>query len=266
MLKLRVLTAAILVPLCIAIIFFSPPKIFLYITGLITLWAAWEWSSLVTIKKTTHRFIYLFTVYLLMACVLFVHVYIIFSIAFVWWCAAAVLVMIYPRTSEFWGKGIWGRAAVGYLTLVPCWVALNYIHYLPNGNWLLLYLFILIWGADSVAFFTGKKWGKHHLVPAVSPKKSWEGLIGALCSTLVITMIAALLLKIPYQQWALFLGLSIITVLFSIVGDLSESMVKRRAGVKDSGTLLPGHGGLLDRIDSLTAAAPLFALGIIVLG
>jgi phosphatidate cytidylyltransferase len=149
---------------------------------------------------------------------------------------------------------------------VPCWVAINYIFIQHEGRLALLFLFILIWGADSAAYFVGKKWGKHKLAPQVSPGKSIEGMMGALVFTILLAIITQLLCRIPLERWHWGILLSLLTVIFSIVGDLFESMLKRNAGIKDSGNILPGHGGLLDRIDSLTAAAPVFAFGSWVIG
>jgi phosphatidate cytidylyltransferase len=152
------------------------------------------------------------------------------------------------------------KILMGFLVLIPCWAALNYLRSLHDGIYTLLFLFALIWGADSAAYFVGRKWGKHKLAPQVSPGKSWQGLCGALVCALFIAAIAGWLSETPIQLWWRGAVIAVVTVLFSVMGDLFESMIKRQAGVKDSGQLLPGHGGLLDRIDSLTAAAPIFVL------
>ena len=129
-----------------------------------------------------------------------------------------------------------------------------------------MYLFLLVWGADSGAYFVGRKFGKKKLAPNVSPNKSVEGLYGGiLTSMLIVVAVASLYLDMTWPELCLFLILSVITVFSSVLGDLFESMIKRRAGIKDSGRILPGHGGVLDRIDSLLAAAPIFATGIYVL-
>lgn len=129
--------------------------------------------------------------------------------------------------------------------------------------WWLMYLFLLVWGADSGAYFVGRKFGMRKLAPEVSPNKSIEGLLGGvLTATLIIVVVEVVFLDLTWWQHLIFLLISILAVLASVLGDLFESMIKRRAGIKDSGRVLPGHGGVLDRIDSLLAAAPIFAVGL----
>src|SRR5207302_1283767 len=127
-------------------------------------------------------------------------------------------------------------------------------------------LLILIWAADTGAYFAGRAFGKHKLLPNVSPGKTWEGFFGAMLMTVIVMGFVVYFLNIPPNNWVPLFLLGFVTVIFSILGDLFESMLKRQAGIKDSGKILPGHGGILDRIDSLTSAAPIFALGVIMLG
>jgi phosphatidate cytidylyltransferase len=160
-----------------------------------------------------------------------------------------------------------GRSASalsGLLVLVPTGVALVALHRSGEaGPGLVLLLLVLVWAADSGAYFAGKRWGRRKLAPTVSPGKTVEGV----CGGLTLAMVAAISGWYVLQPGTLALGpaiaISLATVVFSIVGDLYESMLKRQHSVKDSGTLLPGHGGMLDRIDSLTAASPVFALGVL---
>lgn len=266
MLRQRVITALILIPAIIAVIVFLPPQVFFILTTLIALYAAWEWSNLMELKRLSMRSAYLALLLLCFAAALFLPILSILITAFIWWVLAFVLILLYPRLSDWWGNGIIWRGMMGFLVLVPCWAAINLIRNDGQGIYTLLFLLLLICGADTTAYFVGKRWGRHPLAPLVSPGKSKEGVLGALLFTVIITSLASVICQIPFQIWAFGLGLSLLTVIFSIIGDLLESMMKRKANLKDSGQLLPGHGGLLDRIDSITAAAPIFALGALMLG
>lgn len=259
MLKQRIITAFFLIPLTLLVLFYLPLQAFAYLTAFIALAAAWEWSSLMQVKRRA-RFGYLLFIICGFVAALFIPVINILAIAAIWWLIATTLIVIYPHASAYYQHFFW-RGMMGLLIIVPCWVAINYIRSQPQGLYLLLFLFVLVWGADSTAYFVGKKWGKHKLAPMVSPGKTIQGIIGALCFTLIYITCFLWLLKMPLHLWSWCFILALCTVLFSIIGDLFESLIKRQAGVKDSGTLLPGHGGLLDRIDSLTAAAPIFAFG-----
>ena len=266
MLKQRFITASVLIALTLALLFWIPSFLFCIVTGIVGLWALWEWSALSGMRKLSHRILYLALSYFLMIGLLKYFSFNLLLISFFWWCIALILVLIYPRLRLLWAKGVLIRAVMGWLTVVFSWVIINFMHEIPQGPWMLLYIFVLIWGADSAAYFVGKQWGRHALLPKVSPGKTWEGTWGALGAGVIITFIQLLLLHLPYPNWPWALGLALITIIFSIVGDLFESMLKRQAGLKDSGSLLPGHGGLLDRLDSLTAAIPVFALGAFILG
>jgi phosphatidate cytidylyltransferase len=155
--------------------------------------------------------------------------------------------------------------------LVPAWCALvvlhgGILHTTTPGPYYVIVLLMLIAVADTSAYFGGRRWGKKKLAPQVSPGKTWEGVFAAFVGVGICTTFGASLLGYTEQGWLqglLFMMFSVVTAAFSIVGDLAESMFKRHAGVKDSGNLLPGHGGVLDRIDSVTAAAPVFVLGLI---
>lgn len=259
MLKQRIITAIILIPIVLLALFYLPANLFCILSALILLGGAWEWSNLMGLKRCSARLAYLVLMaFLFFDALTFVDVNIILISAFIWWLLASLFVVLYPRARQFWNRGIIMRGIMGIFVLLPCWVALNVIR-AEDGYWPLLFLFLLIWGADSAAYFTGKKWGKTKLAPQVSPGKSVQGLAGALIFTLLLSIAAAALMNLPSSRWPWVVGLGLVTVIFSVMGDLFESMLKREVGLKDSGALLPGHGGLLDRIDSLTAAAPVFA-------
>lgn len=265
MLKQRVLTALVLIPLTLLVLFYLPPDAFCFLIAIIVLGAAWEWTNLMEIKKTGWRWLYLLLMAVCLAIAARVPVLYTISAAAIWWVMALILVLLYPLASETWGKSVTLRGVMGILVLVPCWTAICFIRKNEAVD-TLLFLFILIWGADTAAYFVGKKWGKNKLAPSVSPGKSVQGFMGALVFTLVLVLGVVWFLDIPLNLWVWCFGLSLLTVIFSVIGDLFESMLKRKVGLKDSGRLLPGHGGLLDRIDSLTAAAPIFVFGSLMLG
>ena len=127
---------------------------------------------------------------------------------------------------------------------------------------------LLVVAADVGAYFTGKSLGRHHMAPAVSPAKTWEGFWGGIASVVIIASVIFYLLPARYDHlsYVAVLAIAVTTALGSVVGDLTVSMVKRESGLKDSGAMLPGHGGLLDRLDSLCGAAPVFALGLLLAG
>ncbi len=217
------------------------------------------------LRRASQRIAYLILMYIIGYCSLFIPVIYLLSLAFLWWVLAALLVISYPQGKKYW-QHPFVRGVMGILILVPCWGAINFIRNQHEGLYILFYLFLLIWGADTAAYFAGKQWGKTKMLPEVSPGKSWQGFIAALVYGVIFAVLFAWYAEMSLRvlPWAILL--SLITVCFSVTGDLTESMIKRLVGVKDSGRMLPGHGGLLDRIDSLTAAAPTFALGALLIG
>ncbi|OLF39407.1 MULTISPECIES: phosphatidate cytidylyltransferase [unclassified Psychrobacter] len=181
-----------------------------------------------------------------------------------WWIASLVIWLLalswvrnFPTYTNWYGKKL---SLMGVVILTASITAMFYLWQL--SAWWLMYVFLLVWCADSGAYFVGRKLGRRKMAPNVSPNKSMEGLAGGLVTGLVV-VIAISVFKLQLTGMALvaFVALSAVTILASVLGDLFESMLKRRAKVKDSGTILPGHGGILDRIDSLLSATPVFALG-----
>ncbi|MDM1324266.1 MULTISPECIES: phosphatidate cytidylyltransferase [Acinetobacter] len=190
------------------------------------------------------------------------------EVALLLWVASIITWLL----SIYWVKSYpeydgWYNASLNGIGVVLISAAVTAIFSVwQSSPWWLMYLFLLVWGADSGAYFVGRKFGRKKLAPNVSPNKSVEGLYGGVVTSMLIVIAVALLyLEMTWPELILFLILSVITVFSSVLGDLFESMIKRRAGIKDSGRILPGHGGVLDRIDSLLAAAPIFAAGIAVL-
>jgi len=260
------MTAIVLIAITLGVLFYLPPSVFCLLFGLVGLAASWEWTSLMGLKRRPTRLLYVVLMAFVFFNALFIPIPWILFLGCVWWIFSVGLIIAYPKGSQCWSKGIFWRGIMGILVLLPCWVALNFIRNQSDGIFGLIFLFILIWGADSTAYFVGRKWGKHKLAALVSPGKSIQGLMGALLFALIAALIVLAMTHTISSEWLWVILLSLVTVLFSVVGDLFESMLKRCVGIKDSGNLLPGHGGLLDRIDSLTAAAPLFAFGALLLG
>ncbi|HVE44803.1 MAG TPA: phosphatidate cytidylyltransferase [Gammaproteobacteria bacterium] len=259
MLKKRILTAIVLIPLFLLILFYLPPLSFCLFTALLTMLAGWEWSGLMGLGGR-YRFLYLCCLLLALVAVFFLHPFFLLWATLVWWLFAAFLVISYPAGVFLWRARVC-QGVMGVFVLAPCWAVINQIRIGSDGLLALLILFALIWGADSVAYFVGRKWGVHKLAPRVSPGKSIEGLIGALVFSVLLAGVVSYCLQASLKEWCAVMLLFVVTTLFSVLGDLFESMIKRHSQVKDASQLLPGHGGFLDRIDSLTAAAPIFALG-----
>lgn len=261
MLKQRILTALWLIPLALAGFFWLEGVAFALFVGAVVTLGAWEWAQLAGFNEQRSRVLYAASVaaaVLLLAWLPALAMPVLW-LALLWWCFALFLVLGYPASSVHWqAKPI--RLLIGFLLLVPAWQGLLLLKSWPHGNALILAVMLLVWTADSGAYFAGRALGKHKLAPLVSPGKSREGLYGGLLACLVLTVGALLWLDASARELCWALLACVIVVLFSVLGDLTESMFKRSAGVKDSSNLLPGHGGILDRIDSLTAAIPVFTL------
>lgn len=267
-LKLRIITAAILLPIVIWCVFFAPgPASFAALAATVVTIGAWEWTAMMGWQNKLARAAFAALVLLLLLCsrlpVIMPYHNIIYMLSVGFWLVALRLVLGYPDNTKVWAR-TWLLLPVGLVLLVPAWLGLTTLH--SESAWWLMYLFGLVWGADTGAYFAGRAFGKNKLAPQVSPGKTREGLFGGLALTMVLAIAVALYRDLNGVHLAAFLGLSLLTVLASVLGDLFESMAKRRVGIKDSGSIFPGHGGALDRIDSLTSAAPVFALGWLLAG
>ena len=284
MLKERVLSAIVMIILAVVALFWLSPLPFTIGLSAIIVLGMWEWAQFAGFKRPIARAIVAFVVTCLLIFPIIAGTSYIQATRFLtdettpllfvggfWWLIAFVLVVSYPKSADIWAKSVAAKFIFGFCTLIPFLIgtlALRFYQYNLDehqGTYLLLYVFLLVWGADSGAYFAGRAFGKHKLAPKVSPGKSWEGAIGGVITSAIIAVI--FLNLTPNNVFGrelnttAFIVLSIITVAVSILGDLSESMFKRQAGIKDSSQLIPGHGGILDRIDSLTAAVPVFAIG-----
>lgn len=263
---MRIITALVLIPLTLWVTVHDR-RLFAALCALVMLAGAWEWSRLAGLRRAGSRLLFLLlTAALLVLCQALLEqerLAPIFSpavagVALAWWAAVLCLLWRQQGGGEFAPPPA-GWLAVGVIVLVPAWTSLVALR--ENGPGLVLCLFVLIWTADTGAFYVGKKWGRRKLASRISPNKTWEGLGGGLVLGLAVGALAFTLLPAPSYRLGPFLSACLATLVLSAAGDLLESMLKRQCGVKDSGVLAPGHGGALDRIDSLTAAAPAFFAG-----
>jgi len=266
-LKARILTGALLTIIVLSAICLLPVFYFMLFFTAIILFAAWEWGIFIECEpKSWRRILYVCSHAVVLYLVWHLPIRLVLDVALLWWILAAFLILYYPRFSNVWSKGIWVRGTMGFLTLAPCWLAVNTIRTAQNGASILIFMLFLIWAADTGAFFVGRSFGAHPLLPKVSPKKTKEGLYGGALFTCLIAFFGALLLHVSPAHLFTVLLIGLILFVFSVIGDLFESVLKRQVGIKDTGSYLPGHGGLLDRIDSLTAAAPIFLWCLLVFG
>ncbi len=268
----RVLSALLLAPLVIAAVILLPSDWIAGLFGIIVLLAAMEWARMAGLESENRQLAWSLLLALLIGLAAFFQAgmaYLPILVGALWWGLACARLLLASRHPVALRAGIAGwRLLDGLLVLFPAWYALVRIHGMPHiGPFLLLYLLLLIWGADSFAYFSGRAFGRHKLAPNLSPGKTLEGVAGALLGVLPIAWFGHRLVArnydVPMWQW---LALALLVVCASIIGDLFESWAKRERGLKDSGDLIPGHGGVMDRIDSLTAAAPVFAAGLLALG
>ncbi len=264
MLRTRIVTAAILIALLLAIVLWLPPVATLIAFTAVVLAGAWEWSAFLRGPAPLVRMLYVIAIAALLDLVWRctetpAGTAIVLAIAVAWWLIALLWVIFAPRRAARWSA-----ALAGVLALVPAWVALMRLRLdVSRGAEWMLFALILVWVADIGAFFVGRRFGRMRLAPEVSPGKTWEGAIGGLAVSVLVAIAGSGWFGVPPS---VFVPLCVITVCFSVIGDLTESLLKRFAGMKDSGTLFPGHGGVMDRIDSVTGAAPVLLFGLLALG
>ncbi len=276
MLKQRVITALVLAIVFISALFGLPAGYFSFFVGAIVLIGAWEWTNLAGFSARWQRCLY--TLFVL-GVLLLTSAYLGFKgdaspnldtyairelllAGCVWWAVALLFVQGYPSSALLWGHKV-SRLIMGLLVLVPTWVALVYVRQQESGAWLVLLMMLIVAVADSGGYFAGRRFGRYKLASAVSPGKTWEGVAGGFIANCILALVLSFSLD---MSLLLMLALVIPTSLVSVLGDLLESMLKRHAGIKDSGAILPGHGGILDRVDGVTAAAPVFALALLASG
>ncbi len=265
MLKQRIITGIVLIPIVVFALLRLPSEWLALILGVVALAAAWEWASMI-FKNVWSKFFYVLVCGVLLAGSWYLlddsHVRLLMLIGSIYWVLVLLLLAFYQ--SAWIGNYILHGFLhySGYFVIVVGWLAMMALHQQKPS--LLLFLFVLVWVADSAAYFAGKKFGRNKLAEQLSPGKTREGVLGAVAGTLILSFIGLWIWQSELQLGlaVYFVMLCVLSTLISVVGDLFESLLKRNAGKKDSGKLIPGHGGVLDRIDSLLAAAPGFMLGL----
>lgn len=269
-LRARVITALVLAPLAISGVLFLPSTWFALVFGIVLCYAIWEWTRVIGFRGRPLRTLAVLVNGAIMAALLLFDsgnwLLPIAWVGVVWWCLAIVWLIAFDFGAAPTRRNRDMKLLVGSVMVVPAWVSAWLIHREPSaGPWWTLFVLMLIWVADVSAYFAGRRFGHHKLAPRISPGKTREGVYGALVGTMLFAAGAGWLMPVPVGQVLLVL-LATVTVLFSIVGDLFESLIKRQSNLKDSGSLLPGHGGMLDRIDSILSALPIFVCGRYLIG
>jgi phosphatidate cytidylyltransferase len=260
MLKLRVITALVLLPIVLGAVFYLERTPFAVIAGVFFLAGGWEWSAMLAHRLVLPvRLGWLLILAALMALMELKRPDWVLTWLPALWFGALLLVVAYPRSAVVWDRPA-AMMLLGWWLLVPAWAAVVHLQDQGalglSGPLALMFVLIWVWAADIGAYFAGRAFGRHKLAPNVSPGKTLEGLLGGIALALSLTAVLAWWWPVVPGERAMLLLVAALTVLASALGDLFESMAKRRYGIKDSGRILPGHGGMLDRIDSVTAALP----------
>jgi len=277
MTRTRLLAALVMAPVAIAAILLLPTPWMVAVAAVLFLAGLWEWFDLAEIEDTLARTVLLVANLAVMVAIVWAsrsattYSMVLFQLAcvvgVVWWLLALAWLGRYEFASDHDTYARVFKLAAGALSVIPAWCALAWIHASqPNGHRWLLTALAIVWAADSGAYFAGRKlggklFGARKLAPRISPNKTLEGLMGGLVAGIVVGIGFALFAGAPSNQLPAVAVVALVAVLFSVIGDLFESLLKRHAGVKDSGNLIPGHGGILDRIDGVLAALPVFAVG-----
>lgn len=274
MTRTRVIAALVMAPAAICAILLLPTHWLAALAALVFLIGLWEWLKLSGLEDTLPRTVLLALNLVVMVLMVWASAgsMVLFQIAALvgvgWW----LLALLWLRFFTFGSAGSASRATVlklaaGTLAVVPAWSSLVLLHAeRPSGHIWLLTALMLVWAADSGAYFAGRAFGRRKLAPRISPNKTIEGLLGGVLAGLAVAVPLALLAGLPAARLPALLLVATLAVLASVLGDLFESLIKRHAGAKDSGNVIPGHGGVLDRIDGVLAALPVFALGKDMLG
>jgi len=266
--RARVIAAVIMAPIAIASVLLLPSEFFAALVAALMMLGLWEWTLLAGLRSRVSRAAFLVVNAALMAFLVWgagrelVIFKLVSLLGALWWLLVPLWLIRFrfAAADNFWSRTL--KLFAGTACVIPAWAAISWLHASPaNGPGWALFALLIVWMADSGAYFVGVRFGKHKLAPRISPGKSWEGFFGGLLAVVLLAVIALSFLGLEWTSLPDLLLLTVVTALFSVAGDLFESLLKRHAGAKDSSHLIPGHGGVLDRVDSLLAALPVFVVG-----
>ncbi|NOR19684.1 MAG: hypothetical protein GQ538_06305 [Xanthomonadales bacterium] len=272
MLKQRIVTALLLLPLVMAAIFALPAQWFPILLGIILLGGSWEYQRLAGLSGGGSAYILMIVQIIILALLYWYRNYwdstilIDLTVSCIIWLLMFIRLFQFEDNSRVTSRYRKLSSVTAILSITIGWFCLSWIRFQTDGTWLLLLLFLTVWAADVGAYFAGKMFGKTKLAPHISPGKTHAGLFGGLILAPVVALLAANLMPLGQIETINLMLVSFVAALVSVGGDLMISLHKRTSGYKDSGNLLPGHGGILDRLDSLLVASPFFALGMLVIG
>jgi phosphatidate cytidylyltransferase len=258
MLIRRMITALILIPLTLWVIFKANDFVFRWVALAIIFLAGYEWSNLAKLKWIIDKTGFLLVLFVFIFIAQWIPLNIVLWVGSLFWLLALYFCVTFKGKATGWLPKPWFRALLGWVSLTCAYEAFMGLKALPQGSSWILLLFLLIWASDIFAFFAGRRWGKRPLAKKISPNKTLEGLAGGVLGAMCVALLAY---YFAFDS-CLWIFVALVTVLLGVLGDLFESLLKRIVNVKDSGGILPGHGGILDRIDSLIAALPFYALSV----
>ena len=273
--RTRILAALVMLPVAVLGVLLLPSNLLAAAIAALMVLGLWEWSALAGLEGRVSRAAYLLANAMLLAALAWgagpqlVPIKLVALAGVLWWLLVPLWLLRFEFASADTPFARAIKLLAGSACVLPAWSAIFWLHSGATGDgadvgrgplWT-LFVLGLVWAADTGAYFAGSRWGRRKLAPRISPGKSWEGLFGGLAAAMLLATIVLPWLGLEWRQLPALLLLSLLTVLISVEGDLFESLLKRHAGAKDSSDLIPGHGGVLDRIDSLLAALPVFVLG-----
>jgi phosphatidate cytidylyltransferase len=266
--RTRVMAALVMAPIAIAALLWLPTPYLAVMAAAVFLLGLWEWAAMAGLSDKVPRALYLFGNALMMMALAWGSGRGLFALKLIsiagtiWWCLVLLWLwrLDFAKSDTAFHRSL--KLLAGSFSVIPAWCALAWLHgSTSNGPYWALYAVAIASVADSGAYFAGVSFGKHKLAPRISPGKTWEGVAGGFFAITLMSIAAIPLFGLSWNLLLPVLGITLVATFFSIAGDLFESLIKRHSGFKDSGDLIPGHGGLMDRIDSVLAVLPIFVIG-----